>query len=57
MAVFKIEIEEILQRVIPIKANSLDDAFQTVHKLYDEQEIILDYNDLVSVETRQYKER
>ena len=46
---FLIEIEEILQRVIEIKAESLADAIFIVNNMYKNQDIILDADDLKSI--------
>ena len=40
--IYKIEIEEILQKVVEVKANSLDEAFDIVQNKYANQEYILD---------------
>jgi len=46
MPIFNIQIEEILQRQIPIRAKSVTDAMKTVDTMYKNQEIILDSEDL-----------
>ena len=53
---YKIEIEEVLQKVVEIKANSLDEAFDIVQNKYANQEYILDYEDYKGVEFREYKD-
>ena len=53
---YKIEIEEVLQKVVEIKANSLDEAFDIVQNKYANQEYILDYEDYNGVEFREYKD-
>ena len=53
---YKIEIEETLQRVVEVKANSLNDAFDIVQNKYNDQEYVLDYNDYKGVEFREYKD-
>ena len=55
MKMFKIEIEEILQKVINIEANSLEEAILNVEKYYNKGELILDANDLKEVNVREYK--
>ena len=54
--IYKIEIEEILQKVVEVKANSLDEAFDIVQNKYNNQEYILDYEDYKGVEFREYKD-
>ncbi len=43
---YQIEVEETLQRVINIRANSVEDAIKIAEKRYKNEEIVLDYNDL-----------
>ena len=40
---YEIEIEEILQRVVKVRANSLDEAIAIVRNKYLNQEYVLDY--------------
>ena len=54
--IYKIEIKEILQKVVEVKANSLDEAFDIVQNKYANQEYILDYEDYKGVEFREYKD-
>lgn len=54
--VFQIEIEEILQKVVKIKANSLDEAFDIAQDRYDKEKYVLDYKDFMGVEFREYKD-
>lgn len=44
---FKIEITEVLKRVVEIKAENVDIAFETVTQKYKSEEIILDWNDFI----------
>ena len=44
---FKIEITETLQRIVEVEANNLSEAISKVADTYDNEEIVLDYNDLV----------
>ncbi len=53
---YQIEIEEILQKVVEIEANSLEDAIDIVQNKYSNQNIILDYEDYKGVEFREYKD-
>lgn len=53
---YNIEIEEILQRVVKVKANSLNEAIDKVHNRYRQEKYVLDYNDFKDVEFREYKD-
>lgn len=44
---FKIEIVEILQRVVEIEAESVDTAIETITQKYKSEEIVLDWNDFI----------
>lgn len=54
MPKFQIEIEEILQRVEEVKAETLEEALDIVDEKYDNQEIILDSEDFKGHEIREY---
>lgn len=49
MDTYNIEIEEVLLRVIKIEANSKEKALKLAKEKYQNEEIVLDYNDLVDV--------
>ena len=53
---YDIEIEEISQRVVKVKANSLDEALDIVQNKYYNQEYVLDYEDFKGVDFREYKD-
>ena len=53
---YKIEVKEILSRVIEVEDNLLDDAVSNVENLYRSEKIVLDYDDFVKVEIREFKE-
>ena len=53
---YEIEIEEILKRVVKVKADSLDDALDIVEDKYKKQEYILDSEDFKGAEFREYKD-
>lgn len=44
-----IEITETLQKQITVETKSEDNAIQEVHKMYNENKIVLDYDNLVSL--------
>lgn len=50
METFKIEVKEILSRIIEIEANSNEEALLKIEDLYKKQEIVLDANDFVATE-------
>ncbi len=54
--IYQIEIEETLQKVVEIKANSLEDAIDIAQNRYSNQEYILDYEDYKGVEFKEYKD-
>lgn len=54
--VYDIEIEEVLQKVVKIEANSLDEAIDIAQNRYSNQEYILDYEDCKGTEFREYKD-
>ena len=48
METFKVEIQELLSRIVEVEANSIDEALDKVNQLYRNQEIVLDSNDFIS---------
>lgn len=46
--VFKINVTEILNKIIEVKASSYDEAIEKVQKMYDNSEIVLNSDDFVS---------
>ena len=53
---YEIEIEEILQKVVKVKADSLEDAINITREKYSNEEYILDYQDYKGTEFREYKD-
>lgn len=53
--VFQIEIEEILQKVVEVEANSLDEAFDIVQNRYKREEYILGADDFTGVEFKEFR--
>lgn len=49
METFKIEIQELLARVIDVKAENIEEAFSKAYEQYEKGEIVLDYNDFAEV--------
>lgn len=45
-----IEITETLQRQVSVEADSYEEAVKKVRKEYDEEEIVLNYLDIVDVQ-------
>lgn len=56
MKTYKIEVEEILQNVYDIEANSLEEAIDIAEEKYRSEEIILDYNALKETNFREFKD-
>lgn len=54
--VYEIEIEEVLQKVVKIEANSLDEAIDIAKEKYSNEDYILDYQDCKGTEFREYKD-
>lgn len=54
MAKFDIEVVETLSRVIEVEANDTEEAKAIVEDMYNNEEIILDWQDLESVEYKEY---
>lgn len=50
METFKVEVKEILSRVMEIEANSSGEALLKIEDLYKKQEIVLDADDFVVAE-------
>ena len=53
---YQIEIEETLQRIINIRANSVEDAIKIAEERYKNEEIVLDYNDLKDTNFKKYND-
>ena len=56
MKIYEIEIEELLQKVVKVEADSLDEAIDKVQDGYRNEEYVLDYNDFKGVEFREFKD-
>ncbi len=54
--VYEIEIEEVLQKVVKIEANSLDEAIDIAKEKYSNEEYILDYEDYKGTEFKEYND-
>ena len=54
MAIYNVEIVEKLSRVVEQEANSYEEAENLVQEKYDNEEIILDWNDCEKVEYKKY---
>ena len=52
----KVEITETLQRVVEVEATNEKDAIDLVKALYNDEYIVLDYNDFVGNDFEVYKE-
>lgn len=51
---FNIEIEETLQKVVQVKANSLNEAINKVQEKYRNEEYVLNEDDFKGVEFNEY---
>lgn len=54
--VYEIEIEEVLQKVVKVEANSLEEAIDIAREKYLNEEYVLDYQDYKDTEFREYKD-
>lgn len=50
MKKYEVEVHEILARIVEVEANNEDDAIEKVYEMYDNEEIVLDWHDLVEHE-------
>ena len=55
--VYQIEIEETLQKVVKIKANSLEDAIIIARERYRNEEYILNEDNFMGAEFSEYKDK
>ena len=53
--IFKVEIEEVLQDVYEIEAESIEEAIDIAEEKYRNSEFVLDYNSLKETNFREYK--
>ena len=56
MEIYKIEIEETLQRIIEVQAVDKCEALKKIHEMYHEGDLVLDYSDFKSAEIKEYVE-
>jgi hypothetical protein len=54
METFKIEIQEFLSKIIEIEAKNIEEAVTKVKNLYQNEEIVLDFQDYVTTEINKY---
>lgn len=47
MQTFKLETQEVLSKVIEIEAETLSDASNVAHDMYNDEKIVLDASDFV----------
>lgn len=40
-----IKVTEVLSRIVSVEANSIEEAIEFVEKMYNKEEIVLDYSD------------
>ena len=56
MKVYKIEVEEILQKIVEVEAESLEEAIFKVQEQWYECDIELNYEDFKGMNVREYKD-
>ena len=54
MSTYKIEIQELLSRIIEIEAPSAEEAIDKVRAMYKAEEIMLDWDDFVATEIDEF---
>lgn len=54
--IYKIEIEELLQRVVEIEAENVNEAISKAKEKYRKEEYVLDENDFKEVEFSEYED-
>ncbi len=55
MMTYKIEIQELLSKIIEVEANDVGEAIFKAKEMYRKEEIVLDYSDYVITEIDEYK--
>lgn len=53
MKIFKIEITELLQRIVEVEADCIENALEIVEQKYKAEEIILDNTDFIDFEIKE----
>ncbi len=56
METFKIEIQEFLSRIIEVEAENIDEAISKTKEVYQKEGIVLDNDDFVTSEIKEYKD-
>lgn len=56
MEKFKIEIKETLSKIIEVEADNVGDAIYKTKKMYQEERIILDYENYIDTEIKELSE-
>ncbi len=54
--IYKIEIEELLQRVVEIETENVNEAIRIAKEKYRKEEYVLDENDFKGVKFSEYKD-
>ena len=52
---YEIEIEETLQKIVKINANSLEEAIDIAREKYSNEEFVLDYQNYKNTDFREYR--
>lgn len=56
METFKIEVQEVLARIVEVEAKSVEDAIIKVKEMYRNEEIVLTVEDYVTTEIDEFVE-
>ena len=54
MQTFKLEMQETYSKIVEIEAESLSNALNIAHDMYNTEEIVLDYSDFVTNTIEEY---
>ncbi len=55
MKIFEFEVKEMLSRIIKIKAETENEAYEKVKKMYQNEEIVLDNTDYLDTEIKKFE--
>jgi len=56
MKTFKIEVQETLSRIIEVEAQTEEEAYLIIKKMYSNEEIVLDSSDYIDTEIKEYED-
>ena len=48
--IYKVIVREVLEREVRVKANDIEEAFDKVEEMYDNEDVVLDADDHISTD-------